>query len=100
MAVVDASIGVKTAVNFHGKKNKLGTYCPPLGVFYDRAFLKTLDDRHLSNGAAEILKMAAIKDAPLFHMLEQHSAQLIASRFQVRDLKTQSPKPFLSTNYR
>ncbi|GAQ84996.1 3-dehydroquinate synthase [Klebsormidium nitens] len=82
MAVVDASIGVKTAVNFHNKKNKLGTYCPPLGVFYDRAFLKTLDDRHLSNGAAEILKMAAIKDAPLFHMLEQHSAQLIASRFQ------------------
>jgi 3-dehydroquinate synthase len=26
MAAVDASIGIKTAVNFHGKKNKLGTY--------------------------------------------------------------------------
>jgi len=82
MAVVDASIGVKTAVNFHNKKNKLGTYCPPLGVFYDRAFLTTLDQRNLSNGAAEILKMACIKDGPLFHMLEQHGVDLITSKFQ------------------
>jgi 3-dehydroquinate synthetase len=39
MAVVDASVGIKTAVNFHEKKNNLGTYCPPLGVLYDTAFL-------------------------------------------------------------
>lgn len=36
MAAIDASIGIKTAINFEGKKNKLGTYCPPLGVFIDR----------------------------------------------------------------
>lgn len=36
MAAVDASVGIKTAVNFHGRKNKLGTYCPPLAVFVDR----------------------------------------------------------------
>ena len=35
MAAVDASIGIKTAVNFHDKKNKLGTYSPPLAVFID-----------------------------------------------------------------
>ena len=57
MAAVDASVGIKTAVNFHEKKNKLGTYCPPLAVFLDRAFLRTLDSRNLSNGAAEMLKM-------------------------------------------
>lgn len=57
MAAVDASVGIKTAVNFHEKKNKLGTYCPPLAVFLDRAFLRTLDQRNLSNGAAEMLKM-------------------------------------------
>lgn len=39
MAVVDAAVGIKTAVNFHEKKNKLGTYQPPLGVLYDTAFL-------------------------------------------------------------
>ena len=36
MAAVDASIGIKTAVNFHDKKNKLGTYSPPLAVFIDK----------------------------------------------------------------
>ena len=36
MAAIDASIGIKTAVNFHNKKNKLGTYCAPLAVFVDR----------------------------------------------------------------
>ena len=36
MAAIDASIGIKTAVNFEGRKNKLGTYCPPLAVFLDR----------------------------------------------------------------
>eukprot|EP00882_Tetradesmus_deserticola_P033819 GHRQ01038668.1.p2 GENE.GHRQ01038668.1~~GHRQ01038668.1.p2 ORF type:complete len:122 (-),score=49.88 GHRQ01038668.1:75-440(-) len=84
MAVVDASVGIKTAVNFGDKKNKLGTYCPPLGVLCDTAFLKTLDSRHISNGAAEMLKMACIKDAPLFELLEEHAEGLIASKFQVR----------------
>ena len=39
MAAIDASIGIKTAVNFDNRKNKLGTYCPPLGVFIDRSAL-------------------------------------------------------------
>lgn len=82
MAAVDASIGIKTAVNFHGRKNKMGTYCPPLAVFIDKTFLKTLGDRHLSNGSAEILKMACIKDRELFELLEQHSADLIKTKFQ------------------
>lgn len=83
MATVDASIGIKTAVNFHDKKNKLGTYCPPLGVFYDLSFLQTLEARHLSNGSAEILKMACIKDEVLFQMLEQHADDLLTSHYQV-----------------
>ena len=83
MAAVDASIGIKTAVNFHGRKNKMGTYCAPLAVFIDKTFLKTLGDRHLSNGSAEILKMACIKDRELFELLEKHSAELIQTKFQV-----------------
>ena len=83
MAAVDASIGIKTAVNFHGRKNKMGTYCAPLAVFIDKTFLKTIGDRHLTNGSAEILKMACIKDAELFELLEEHSAELIQTKFQV-----------------
>lgn len=86
MAAVDASIGIKTAVNFHGRKNKMGTYCAPLAVFIDKTFLKTLGARHLSNGSAEILKMACIKDAELFDLLEKHSKDLVQSHFQVCSL--------------
>eukprot|EP00879_Flechtneria_rotunda_P023442 GHRR01024795.1.p1 GENE.GHRR01024795.1~~GHRR01024795.1.p1 ORF type:complete len:285 (+),score=106.24 GHRR01024795.1:475-1329(+) len=82
MAIVDASIGIKTAVNFHEKKNKLGTYCPPLGVFYDTAFLNTLDSRHISNGSAEILKMACVKDRHLFELMDKHATDLIKNKFQ------------------
>ena len=84
MAVVDAAIGIKTAVNFHSKKNKLGTYSPPLGVLYDTTFLKTLDERHISNGAAEIMKMACVKDWELFELMEEHAEELVHTRFQLR----------------
>lgn len=47
-----------------------------------RSFLRTLDQRNLSNGSAEMLKMACIKDAPLFKVLEAHGSELIARRFQ------------------
>ena len=74
---------LQTAVNFHGRKNKMGTYCPPLAVFIDNAFLASLEQRHLSNGSAEILKMACIKDAALFELLEKHAAELLRTNFQV-----------------
>ena len=61
----------------------MGTYCPPLAVFIDNAFLASLEQRHLSNGSAEILKMACIKDAALFELLEKHAAELLRTNFQV-----------------
>ncbi|CAL5223885.1 g6478 [Coccomyxa viridis] len=82
MAAIDASIGIKTAVNFENRKNKLGTYSPPLGVFIDRSFLRSLDPRNISNGAAEILKMACIKDETLFNVLDDHAEELRSSSFQ------------------
>lgn len=82
MAAVDASVGIKTAVNFNNRKNKMGTYCPPLAVFLDRSYLRTLDQRNLSNGAAEMLKMACIKDYELFSILEEHAEDILASKFQ------------------
>jgi 3-dehydroquinate synthase len=43
----------------------------------------SLDARHISNGSAEVLKMACIKDAALFELLEAHGADVIASNYQV-----------------
>ena len=81
MGYVDASIGAKTGVNFSGKKNKLGAYLPPALTLLDKSFLATLDQRQLSNGAAEIAKMALVKDPELFRLLCDHGEELI-SNFQ------------------
>merc|ERR1712127_825557 len=70
------------ALNFLGKKNKLGCYLPPALALLDRSFLASLDARQLSNGAAEIMKMAMVKDKELFSLLEQHGPALIEHKFQ------------------
>ena len=82
MGYVDASVGAKTGVNFSGKKNKLGAYIPPALTLLDRTFLSTLPERQLANGAAEIAKMALVKDPELFDLLAQHGPELIAHKFQ------------------
>jgi len=82
MGYVDASVGAKTGVNFAGKKNKLGAYIPPALTLLDRSFLATLDERQLSNGAAEIAKMALVKDPELFGLLADFGPELIAHKFQ------------------
>ena len=51
MAAVDASVGIKTAVNFDNRKNKMGTYCPPLAVFIDRCGCTSCERKHLVTAA-------------------------------------------------
>lgn len=82
MGIVDAGIGAKTGVNYSSYKNRLGSYYPPKVVFLDRSFLASLEPRQLSNGVAEILKMALVKDRRLFELLESHGERLIEDRFQ------------------
>lgn len=84
MGIVDAGVGIKTGVNFEQGKNKIGTYFPANHNFLDLSFLETLPVRHLSNGLSEILKIALIKDARLFELLADHSAELLSSKFQTR----------------
>ncbi len=82
IGLVDAGVGAKTGVNHNGHKNRLGTYFPADRTLLDRTFLTTLDGRHISNGLAEILKIALIKDARLFDLLEQHGADLLENKLQ------------------
>jgi 3-dehydroquinate synthetase len=81
MGLIDAGIGAKTGVNFDAHKNRIGTYFAPQRAYLDTQFLKTLDDRHISNGIAEIIKMAIIRDSRLFRLLEDCVDCLIADRF-------------------
>ncbi|MEU8704922.1 sedoheptulose 7-phosphate cyclase [Streptomyces sp. NPDC048565] len=82
IGLVDAGVGVKTGVNYELGKNRLGTYAPAAATFLDRSFLRSLDLRHISNGLAEILKMALIRSEDLFALLESRGAAVRADRFQ------------------
>lgn len=82
MGLVDAAIGVKAGINFNGSKNRLGSFEPPARVLLDRALLRTLPWRHLANGLCEIIKLALIKDATLFGMLERNGAACLADAMQ------------------
>jgi 3-dehydroquinate synthase len=82
MGYIDASIGIKTGINFDGHKNRLGSFEPPKKVFLDRNFLKTLPRRHLLNGMCEMIKLAVINDITLFELLESCGAACIESKFQ------------------
>ncbi|MEV6769301.1 sedoheptulose 7-phosphate cyclase [Nocardia sp. NPDC051030] len=82
IGLVDAGVGVKTGVNYGEGKNRLGTYAPAIATFVDRTFLRTLETRQLSNGFAEILKMALVRSSELFELLEDFGPALIADRFQ------------------
>lgn len=60
LAMTDAAIGGKTGIDFDGIKNTIGVIKQPAAVFIDPVFLKTLPDRELRSGMAEVLKHAAI----------------------------------------
>ena len=70
---VDAGIGVKGAVNFHGHKSYLGCHFPPELVLVNQGFLAGLPERHFRAGLAEIVKMGIVADAPLFALLESEA---------------------------
>ena len=72
----DSGVGVKNGVNFRGKKNFIGTFAPPVAVFNDIAFLKTLDDRDWRAGIAEAIKEALIKDLAFFEWIEANAVAL------------------------
>jgi len=68
----DSGVGVKNGINFHGKKNFLGTFAPPVAVFNDLTYLNTLDDRDWRSGISEAIKVALIKDASFFEWIEEN----------------------------
>ncbi len=69
LAMVDSSVGGKTAVNLCGIKNIVGAFHQPRGVLIDTDTLKTLDGRQISAGLCEAVKMAATLDGEEFDRL-------------------------------
>jgi len=72
LAMVDSSIGGKTAVNHKLGKNLIGAFYPPRAVFTDTALLQSLPEREYLCGLSEIVKAGVIGDVELFQFIEQH----------------------------
>lgn len=82
---VDAGVGIKTAINFKGSKNFIGSFHPPFAVLNDVNFLSTLSEVEVRSGLSEIMKMAVILNEPLFLTLEESHLDMLPS--EGRDLK-------------
>jgi 3-dehydroquinate synthetase len=70
LAMVDAALGGKTAVNLPAAKNAVGAFHPPAAVLSDPAALSTLPARELRSGFGEVLKYGALRPALLPRMAE------------------------------
>jgi 3-dehydroquinate synthase len=74
LAMVDSSIGGKTAVNTEDGKNLVGAFHHPSLVIDDVAVLETLPPREFNQGFAEIIKHAVIADAEMLGTLKDTQA--------------------------
>ena len=78
LAMVDSSVGGKTGVNHALGKNMIGAFYQPNCVLADTDLLKTLPERELSAGIAEVIKYGLISDYDFFVWLEQNMDKLLA----------------------
>lgn len=76
LALVDSSVGGKTAINHPLGKNMIGAFYQPRLVLADTSCLDTLSDRELSAGLAEVVKYGFIRDLTFLEWLENNMARL------------------------
>jgi len=67
-AMVDAAIGGKTGINIPNGKNLVGTFHSPTAVLISSEFLKTLDERDIKAGMAEVIKCGFISDPEILDL--------------------------------
>lgn len=78
LAQVDSSVGGKVGVNLPQGKNLVGAFYQPCVVLVDTETLRTLPERELRAGFAEVIKHGAIRDAEFFAWLEREHGKVLA----------------------
>lgn len=102
LAMVDASVGGKTGINFNGLKNEIGVFAPAACVLIETDFLRTLDAHNFFSGYAEMLKHGLISTPGHLNELlafdtdrpdYEHLKQLVGQSVQVKEnIVEQDPK--------
>ena len=82
LSQVDSSIGGKNGINSKLGKNLIGTFYQPSMVIVDPIFLKSLPDRQLKSGYAEIVKHAIINDKKFFQWLNNNYKDLLKLKYK------------------
>ena len=79
LAQADSCIGSKTSINLGSRKNAIGTFWPPVSVFIDPNFLRSLGEESIRAGIGEMIKVHAIKGPQEFDSLAARYEELIES---------------------
>lgn len=79
LSQVDASVGGKTGIDIDNIKNMVGTFSLPQAVFIETAFLKTVPQREMLSGFAEIIKHGLIADEKYYQELKTQDYQNIST---------------------
>eukprot|EP00434_Breviolum_minutum_P032740 symbB.v1.2.028953.t1/scaffold3121.1/size63108/1 len=78
MAMIDSSVGGKTALNVPAGKNLVGAFHQPKVIFADPTVLSTLSRREVVEGLAEAIKMGVIRDAQLFETMATNAEKIMS----------------------
>lgn len=78
LAMVDSSVGGKTAVNLPRGKNMIGAFYQPIEVTASLGTLETLPEKEYRSGLAEVVKYGIIWDASLFKKIEKNIDKMVA----------------------
>ncbi|PMP97259.1 MAG: 3-dehydroquinate synthase [Thermodesulfobacterium geofontis] len=85
LSQVDSSVGGKTGVDLPEGKNLIGTFYQPARVYIDPLVLKTLPEREVKNGLAEVIKYGCILKKRLFDFLKKRGKEIY--KLELEDVK-------------
>ena len=77
LAQVDSGIGGKTGIDHGGLKNVVGAFHFPLETLIDIRFIKTLQERDIRSGLAEVIKYGIIEDYDFFNYLKENIEKIL-----------------------
>ena len=85
LAMIDASIGGKNGINFNNYKNQIGLFSEAQSVIINPQFLKTLNERDIKSGLAEMMKYAFVSDASFLDLDADNYLDFIEKAAMTKD---------------